>query len=93
MQNFFLINFSLLDYALPYQLGFQDPASPIMFGIIQLHHHIMFFLVIILIFVIYMLYFILKSFSISEKNDIEKFIDIKNLYNIRLNHNSILEII
>ena len=46
---------SLLDAPLPYQLGFQDPATPIMMGIIDLHHDLMFFLVLINIFVIWML--------------------------------------
>ena len=38
-----------------WQLGFQDPATPVMQGIIDLHHDIAFFLLVILIFVIWML--------------------------------------
>jgi cytochrome c oxidase subunit 2 len=41
----------LCDYPEKWQMVFQDPASPIMEGIINLHHEIMFILVIIAIFV------------------------------------------
>jgi heme/copper-type cytochrome/quinol oxidase subunit 2 len=40
------------DSAVPYQINFQDPASPIMEGIIDLHHDIMFFLIIVVVFVV-----------------------------------------
>nr|ULQ69113.1 cytochrome c oxidase subunit 2 [Cyperus glomeratus]ULQ69140.1 cytochrome c oxidase subunit 2 [Cyperus michelianus]WQM73817.1 cytochrome c oxidase subunit 2 [Cyperus rotundus]WRH36857.1 cytochrome c oxidase subunit 2 [Cyperus stolonifer] len=43
------------DAAEPWQLGFQDPATPIMQGIIDLHHDIFFFLILILVFVLWML--------------------------------------
>ena len=33
---------ALAEYAVPWQKTFQDPASPIMEGIINLHHDIMF---------------------------------------------------
>jgi hypothetical protein len=45
-----------------FALGFQDPASPIMEGIIDLHNHIMFYLVLILFFVLYMFFAILRDF-------------------------------
>ena len=38
-----------------WQMGFQDPATPVMQGIIDLHHDICFFMVVILVFVIWML--------------------------------------
>lgn len=38
-----------------WQIGFQDPATPVMQGIIDLHHDISFFLLVILIFVLWML--------------------------------------
>jgi cytochrome c oxidase subunit 2 len=59
------------DYAQPWQYGFQDPASPIMEGIIDLHHDIMFFLTIICIFVLYMLMRTLFLFLASKKNYIK----------------------
>ena len=49
---FFLIfNFSHLDAAENWALSFQDPATPIMEGIINFHNHIMTFLTIIVVFV------------------------------------------
>lgn len=38
---------SFLDYAHPWQISFQDPATPVMEGIIALHHDLMFVLSII----------------------------------------------
>ena len=35
--------FTFLDIAEPWQLGFQDPATPVMEGIINFHHDLMFF--------------------------------------------------
>jgi len=46
---------SLMDAAEPWQLGFQDPATPVMQGIIDLHHDIFFFVTFIVIFVSWML--------------------------------------
>lgn len=37
--------------AVPWQMNFQDPASDIMWKIVSLHHDIMYFLVVILVFV------------------------------------------
>jgi cytochrome c oxidase subunit 1 len=51
--SLFLI--ALFDFSEPWQLTFQDPASPIMEGIIDLHHDIMFFLVLIIIFILWMI--------------------------------------
>jgi len=48
--------FAYKDAALPWQLSFQDPASPIMAGIIDLHHDIFFFILFILFFVMWMLF-------------------------------------
>jgi cytochrome c oxidase subunit 2 len=46
-------------------LGFQDSATPIMEGIVDLHNHIMFYLTIILLFVLYMFLSILFDFYMS----------------------------
>nr|CAA06892.1 cytochrome oxidase subunit II [Acorus calamus] len=43
------------DAAEPWQLGFQDAATPMMQGITDLHHDIFFFLILILVFVLWML--------------------------------------
>jgi cytochrome c oxidase subunit 2 len=47
----FLPTFIFADTAENWQLGFQDPATPIMEGIINLHHDLMFFICVISIFV------------------------------------------
>lgn len=55
ISNYFLFNGFHCDAAEPWQIGFQDPATPIMQGIIDLHHDIFFFLVFVLTFVSWML--------------------------------------
>lgn len=49
------------------KLLFQDPATPIMEGIIDLHHYICFFLIVVLIFVSWMLISIIFRFSFFPK--------------------------
>ena len=51
----FLPFISLADAPENWQIGFQDPATPIMQGIIDLHHDIFFFMIVILVFVMWML--------------------------------------
>jgi len=58
--NFFFIFYA--EFAEPYQILFQDPATPMMNGIIDLHHYIFMFLIAILIFVLFMLFFIVMNF-------------------------------
>ena len=41
------MSFIYCDYPKRWQTGFQDPATPVMEGIIDLHHSIFFFLIII----------------------------------------------
>ena len=60
--------FSYSDYAQPYQLGFQDSASPIMEGIVDLHHDIMFFMTVISIFILYLLIRTVMLFHESQNN-------------------------
>ena len=55
-----------------WQVGFQDPATPVMQGIIDLHHDICFFLLVILIFVIWMLARTLYHFQESHNPIPEK---------------------
>jgi len=47
-----MFSFFLLDSSTPWQIYFQDAASPVMEGIINLHHDLMFFLTFILFFVL-----------------------------------------
>ena len=47
-----MFSINLLDSASPWQILFQDAATPIMEGIINLHHDLMFFITFILFFVL-----------------------------------------
>lgn len=51
-----------------WQYGFQDPASPIMEGIIDLHHDLCFFLILVSIFVVWILFNILYYFNSTNFN-------------------------
>ena len=53
----------LSDSAENWQLGFQDPASPIVEGIIDLHHDIFFYLILVILFVLWILMRILFLFG------------------------------
>jgi len=46
-------------------LNFSDPVTPIMEGIVDLHNHIMFYLIVILFFVLYIFFSILWDFYVS----------------------------
>nr|YP_010041682.1 cytochrome c oxidase subunit 2 [Cyanophora biloba]QPB15013.1 cytochrome c oxidase subunit 2 [Cyanophora biloba] len=50
-----LFNKAFAEHATPWQLYFQDTATPIMEGIVNLHNDLIFFLIIIAIFVLWML--------------------------------------
>nr|YP_010502956.1 cytochrome c oxidase subunit 2 [Psychotria viridis]YP_010502964.1 cytochrome c oxidase subunit 2 [Psychotria viridis]UXD78733.1 cytochrome c oxidase subunit 2 [Psychotria viridis]UXD78741.1 cytochrome c oxidase subunit 2 [Psychotria viridis]UXD78776.1 cytochrome c oxidase subunit 2 [Psychotria viridis]UXD78784.1 cytochrome c oxidase subunit 2 [Psychotria viridis] len=52
---FLTITIAPCDAAEPWQLGSQDAATPMMQGIIDLHHDIFFFLILILVFVSWIL--------------------------------------
>lgn len=66
LPNLRLRSRSSCDAATPWQMGFQDPASPIMSGIIDLHHDIMSIMIFILFFVVYMLGSAVLSFRASK---------------------------
>ena len=57
-----------LDMAEPWQLGFQDPATPVMEGIISFHHDLFFFLIIITIFFSWMLFKTVLNFEKKKNN-------------------------
>ena len=48
---FVLSQTSFADAPRPWQMNLQDPATPIMEGIINFHNHIMFFITVIVVFV------------------------------------------
>jgi cytochrome c oxidase subunit 2 len=57
------------DSARPWQLGFQDPATPVMEGILNFHNDLMFFIVILAIFVTFLLVRCLYFFN-ETKNKV-----------------------
>lgn len=82
--NVYLLNSSLLlDAPSPWQIGFQDGASPGFEGIVILHDSIMFYLVSILIGVFFILYNIVSYFSYANSKLIYKY----------LNHGTLIELI
>jgi cytochrome c oxidase subunit 2 len=56
------------DAATPWQIGFQDPATPTMEGIINFHNDLMFFIVAITAFVGWLLFRCIYLFSNEEKS-------------------------
>jgi len=56
-----------LDAATPWQLMFQDPATPTMEGIINFHNDLMFFIVAITVFVAWLLFRCIYLFSVEKK--------------------------
>ncbi len=65
---------SLADAPEAWQLGFQDPATPVMQGIIDLHHDIFFFMIVVAVFVLWMLARTLYHFNQSKNPVPEKII-------------------
>ena len=55
------------DAASTWQFLFQDPASPIMEGIVEFHHDIMFILLFIVFFVLYMLCATVDEFNLEAQ--------------------------
>jgi cytochrome c oxidase subunit 2 len=104
--NFLINNITYLDYAIRWQIGFQDSATSIMQGIINLHHHIFFFILIVITFVFFIFYRtydfsvwnfrawnsdIFKDNNYSEKRQFLKKLNL--CFNLNVNHGTILEII
>jgi cytochrome c oxidase subunit 2 len=54
--SFFFFNLSFMDAPKVWQIGLQDPATPVMEGIIDFHNHLMVFIVPIITFVLWLLY-------------------------------------
>lgn len=49
-------NYVYMDASTPWQFGMQDPATPVMEGIIRFHDDLMFFLIVIVTFVLWILF-------------------------------------
>jgi len=79
-----------------FAIGFQDSASPIMEGIVDLHNHVTFYLVMILVFVLYMFasvfvdFYKVFSFPLSRKD--LKFREVMLAGN-KLTHGTLIEVV
>nr|YP_448705.1 cytochrome c oxidase subunit 2 [Dictyota dichotoma]AAS79090.1 cytochrome oxidase subunit II [Dictyota dichotoma] len=62
------LKLSFMDASHPWQLGFQDPATPVMEGIIYFNNQLMFLMILIACFVGWMLYRSLVLFSSDSSN-------------------------
>ena len=90
----FVFQFHFMDYPRPWQIFFQKPATTMMEGIIDLHHDIFTFLVIIIVFVSLMLATILVRFveqtsSLVMLNGTHPFMKYRNAHGIT--HHTLLE--
>lgn len=75
------LNYAFNDSPRPWQVGFQDPATPIIEGIVNLHHDLIFFLILILIFVSWILFRSMYLFNSKS-----------NLFPINYSHGTIIEL-
>lgn len=75
-------NYSYSDAAEPWQFGTQDPATPIMEGMIHFHNYLVFYIIFIGIAVCWLLYKIVIDFNVT-----------KNPIPLKFNHHSLLEIV
>jgi cytochrome c oxidase subunit 2 len=96
LKYFELLNKNLPEIpdSLPY--FFQDPASPIMEGIINLHNYIFFYLIVILVFVLFMIYNILITYSrhvVKPRTSTDLLFRTVVLKNIGIVHGTTLEIV
>lgn len=79
----------LLDSSSPWQLSFQDAATPVMEGIINLHHDLMFFITFIFFFVLVALGRTLYYYDASRIS----FEDSENIHSRSVTHGTFIEII
>jgi len=70
------------DAAEPWQIGIQDPATPIMEGMLYFHNYLMLFLIVIAFFTFWMLLQVLYFYS-----------EERNLKSQKFTHSSLLEIV
>lgn len=79
-----MFNIILCDAPKPWQLFFQDPATITMNSLIDLHHDIMFFLILIIIFVAYFMVKILTDFTFKK---------VDSTLPSSLTHNTFIEVV
>lgn len=63
------MKFTIFDSATPWQIGFQDAATPVMEGITNLHHDLMFFLVFIFFFVFVCLSWTVYTYAAQNRDN------------------------
>jgi len=81
--NLFNISILQCDAPYPWQIGFQDGATPIFEGIVELHDTIFFYLVVISFLVFWMLGVIITKFNSSKVSIVHKY----------HNHGTLIELI
>jgi cytochrome c oxidase subunit 2 len=74
MKNFFFEFLWKGDAAVPYQLGFQDPATTTMEGIYLFNLHLLFIIISIVIFVGWLLYSTLMNFTEFKQANVSNFV-------------------
>lgn len=57
-----------------FKLNFIDPASPLMYGIIELHDHIFFFLNMILFLVLFLLLTTIRYFTYKKNTRLNRYL-------------------
>ncbi|KAF2068429.1 hypothetical protein CYY_010245, partial [Polysphondylium violaceum] len=84
-----------LDIARDWQIGFQDPATPIMEGIIDLHNYIFFYLIVTAILVVWVLGRILWRFSYKWTYPTLKDMNLYKNYLVynKITHGIVIEIV
>lgn len=91
LQNF---RFLVQAEALQSQLTFQDPATPIAEGIIDIHHHVFFFLTVIFVVVSWVLYRVVFEFWYSiQPGQKDRDLKLYLLSKLRLTHHTTVELI
>ena len=63
-----------LDISEPWQLGFQDSATPVMEGIINFHHDLMFYLILIVVFTTWIVFRCVYFFNENNNPTPERFV-------------------
>jgi cytochrome c oxidase subunit 2 len=80
-----------------FKLNFIDPASPLMYGIIELHDHIFFFLNMVLFLVLFLLITTLRYFSYKKNSRLNRYLlsqSTKPEFEwLKLNHGTNIEIV
>jgi cytochrome c oxidase subunit 2 len=69
----FILNPVYCDAPEPWQIGFQDGATPTFEGITELHNAIFFYLVVILVGVVWIMRSVVLNFSSSKTSIIYKY--------------------